>query len=240
MPHMTIREDIISAIASVNAFQIILILTMILGWTSVYILTIIRQKKDKLIAMPWVALCLNISWELIYSLVVPYPDPMYRLGFFFWVVLDSIMFVQAIKYGKEDFCDLLPGLEKYYIPIQCAIFLIFFVMVFSANYQWTALPDATGHTAYIMQIVMSFTYITALFRRQNTIRGMSIYIAIAKLLGSLAPTLLGMTTLPSAYPFPYAIGICSTILDIFYLAMLYKHFINLGYSPWTRKPLTEQ
>ncbi|MBR5015877.1 MAG: hypothetical protein IKX52_03575 [Clostridia bacterium] len=237
MPKMTIAQDIIDTIASVNAFQIFLVLSMLVCWTVVYLTIIIRNHKDKLAVMPWLALSMNISWEFVYTFVIPYPDPKYRLGILFWVLLDGVMFVQTLKYSKEDYNKILPGMEKYYYPVMIGVFLAFFAAVFSTNYQWTTLPDPAGHSAYIMNLMMSFLFITQIFRRPDTIKGISIWVAICKFWGSLAPTILGMIYLPGYYPFPYTLGIITAILDVIYIVLVYKHFKKLGYNPWNRKQI---
>lgn len=236
---MTINQTIIDTIANVNAFQIFLVLSMLVCWTVVYLITIFRTNKDKLPVMPWLALSLNISWEVIYTFVFPYPDPRYRLGFLFWVLFDSVMFVQTLKYSKDEYNKILPGMQKYYYPVMLGAFAMLFACVFSSNYQWTEFPDAAGHTAYIMNMMMSALFITTLFRRQDTIGGISIWVAICKFWGSLAPTLLGMIYLPGVYVFPYTLGICTAIIDVIYIVLVYKHFIKLGYNPWTRKELAK-
>jgi hypothetical protein len=237
MPEMTIDSKIISSISNTTPFQIVLVLSMLICWTAVYAITIIRNHKDKIAAMPWLALCLNISWELIYSFVIPYPDASYRYGIFFWVALDSVMLVQGLKYGREDFDHVLPGMQKFYYPVCIGLFIMMLACVWSSNYQWTVLPDPAGYTAYIMNLMMSMLYIVTLFRRTNTEKGISIWIAICKFWGSLAPTLLGMIYLPGRYIFPYTLGIITAILDIIYIILVFRHFKKLGLNPFTRKKI---
>lgn len=237
MPKMQMDNSLIQMVSNPTILQIILILASAIFWTAVYAVVIYRNHKDKTSSMPWMALCLNFSWELIYSIVIPYPEFFTRLGIYFWVVLDLVILFQELKYGREDYNKVLPGMEKFYLPVSLGLLVMMFAFVWSANYQWTTLPDAVGYTAYIMNLMMSLLFITTLFRRQGTTKGISIYIAWCKFLGTVAPTALGLIYLPTRYIFPYALGVACAILDIIYIILVGKHFRDLGINPYSRKPL---
>jgi hypothetical protein len=59
----------LNALAANNWYDLILPGISGLCWSIVYLLIIIISKRTKIHAMPLWALAINISWELIYSIV---------------------------------------------------------------------------------------------------------------------------------------------------------------------------
>jgi len=71
-------------------------------WTLVYILIIRRGFYDKTYGMPITALCANISWEFIFSFMIPHDPPQnYVNGV--WFFFDLIIVVQTLSFGKVAF-----------------------------------------------------------------------------------------------------------------------------------------
>jgi hypothetical protein len=84
--------------------------------------------------------------------------------------------------------------------------------------------------------MMSVLFIAMLVRRNN-VEGQSMYIAIFKWLGTLAPTVqfYGQT----GSHLVLALGIGCFVYDVIYMGMLYLKFRDLRLSPFTRQ-LTEK
>ncbi len=62
---MTISRDLSNAMAIASG----------VFWTLTYLLIIRRGFQDKTYGMPFFALCANISWEFIFSFVLPHTPP---------------------------------------------------------------------------------------------------------------------------------------------------------------------
>ncbi|MEG0979126.1 MAG: hypothetical protein RR911_04930 [Oscillospiraceae bacterium] len=215
--------------------EIFLIVASALLWTGVYLITIYRNHQDKSPSMPWVALCLNFSWEFQFAFMVPYPEPITRWGIYLWVVFDLIMYVQDVKYGRKMFSKIMPGYEVLYMPVKIGLFGMLFMLVLFTNAQWPAMPDAPMFAAYLMNTVMSFLFITHMFKKEKT-EGLSIWIAWCKFLGTVAPTILGFMWMPGQW-FVYGLAIICAVLDATYIVLLTKRFHSFGLNPYTRKPL---
>jgi len=70
-------------------------------WILTYLVLIYKGFKDKRCGMPFIALCGNITWELLYSFLLPYPTPeniIIRL----WLFLDLMILFQFILYSRND------------------------------------------------------------------------------------------------------------------------------------------
>lgn len=219
-------------------FDIFLIAASALLWTGVYLIIIYRMHKDKSPSMPWVALCMNFSWEFQFAFLVPYPEPVTRWGIYLWVVFDAIMYFMDLRCGKKQFSKLLPGYDFLYYPVKVLLFAAFFVTILMMNAQWPALPDAPMFAAYLMNTVMSFLFITHMFLKEK-VEGLSIWMAWCKFLGTVAPSILGFRHMPGQY-FVYCLAILCAILDATYIIMLTKRFHSFGLNPYTRKPLKNQ
>lgn len=58
-----------------------------LCWISVYILMIIKGIKNKTYYMPFVPLIFNISWEFIYSFIIPSKHSLSEIIFIAWFIV---------------------------------------------------------------------------------------------------------------------------------------------------------
>lgn len=64
-----------------------------IAWTITYILIILRNFRDRTYGMPMAALFANISWEFIFSFVLP-SSGIQRFVNITWFALDTIILVQ--------------------------------------------------------------------------------------------------------------------------------------------------
>lgn len=170
--------------------SIFLIALSALTWTGVYLIIIWRLHKDHAPSMPWVCLCMNFSWEFQFAFLVPYPEPVTRWGIYLWVAFDFIMFVLDLRYAKMFYAKRFPGYDWSYYFVKLCTFAIIFVSILLMNPQWPNLPDSPMFAAYLMNAIMSMVFCVHMFSRE-TIEGLSIWVAILKCIGTLAPTALG-------------------------------------------------
>jgi hypothetical protein len=98
------------------------------------------------------------------------------------------------------------------------------VLVFGASYavQWLFMAqfgvnDAARYSAFLQNLLMSGLFIAMLVARRG-LRGQSLTIAIAKWLGTLAPTIL-IGALGNS-PFILGIGIMCSVFDVAYIALV--------------------
>jgi len=205
---------------------------MVIGglfWSLTYILIIRRGFKDKTFGMPLVALCANISWEAIFSLIYPAPQPQIYINYA-WFALDIVIVFQFLRFGRSEFSKF--SVQKFYSTFSVTL-IIAFGSIFTTSYE---LHDFLGvYAAFGQNLVMSALFVTMLLNRKD-IRGQSMYIALFKMLGtgvsSLAFYLYQSISqesmlLPSLY-------VSIFVVDCIYLILIYQKSKESKISPWLR------
>lgn len=196
-----------------------------LGWMIVYEECIRLGFKQKTYAMPFFALGLNFAWELIYTLAdifIEAHGPLTGLTLAqvivnaFWVCLDVVILMSYFKYGIKEWPKAIDG--KYFIPwsilglICCFSLQIVFVLEFG-------FIMAAQYAAFLQNLLMSVLFISMYIKR-GSMEGQSLLLAVAKWIGTLAPTVLfGILTYN---PVILVCGIFCTVFDLIYIVLLMK------------------
>ncbi|MFJ8262984.1 hypothetical protein ACIQ4I_13690 [Rummeliibacillus sp. NPDC094406] len=162
-----------------NLLLYILLLGSGLFWIVTYILIIIRGYLDKNYGMPMVAICANISWEFIFTFIFPNFE-IQKIITFIWFLLDIIILVQYLKYGRKE---IKKGTSVDYFYLSFFITLAFsFLIIMAMTIEFN---DILGkYAAFSQNLMMSGLFISLLLSRGN-LSGQSIPIAIFKMLGTL-------------------------------------------------------
>jgi len=186
-----------------------------IGWTLVYIDSIRKGFKDKTYAIPLYALGLNFVWEVIYTFRDISTAGVQGIVNLIWMLCDAVIVVTYFKYGKREFPE---NAKKYFVPFSilsfaaCVAFQAAFLLQFPEGI------EAATYSAFAQNAAMSILFVVMLFRRNST-RGQSMLIAVAKWIGTLAPTLLlGVVTQFNIYVI--LTGIICSVFDILYIVML--------------------
>lgn len=221
-----------------------------LFWTAVYVLIIIKGFKDKSYGMPLFCLALNISWELIYSLVIPNQGAQRWINLI-WFIFDIVLVIQVLLYWKKDFPDLK---GKVFYPIYSLIMVTAFLGVLTMQLDFSndlffhqrehILGMGRAYSAFMMNLFMSIIFVVFLYQRKST-RGQSIYIGIFKLLGTLFADIPFIITpyvidsnpahpgTPAAgemmWPYFYAFIL---IFDLIYIVQFYVQAKKEGINPF--------
>jgi hypothetical protein len=187
-----------------------------LFWTITYILIIRRSILDRTYGMPLAALCANISWEFIFSFVLP-SSSIQRIVNIVWFILDAGILACFLRYGRNE----LANLSKW-------TFFTAFGLTLATSFGAVLLVtlefhDGGTYSAFGQNLMMSALFILMLYRR-GSLRGQSIAIAVSKLLGTaLASLAFFLYTTISHHsvllPFLY---VSILIYDVIYVAMVYK------------------
>ena len=197
------------------------------GWSSAYLLIIRRTHLDRVPGMPLFSLCFNTMWEIIFSVLPTYAGPALWMirG---WALLDLLMFAQGLLYGRAALRWRLSPAAFY--SAMSSVFLGCGLLIL-----WTTLKlgDHRGIlSAFCDNIVMSLLFILML-RRRGSSQGQSLWIGIAKLIGTLAQSVLFLTRYPDAWVLWL---LCSVILglDAAYLLLLRRQLQREGIRAWRR------
>ncbi|KRN13197.1 hypothetical protein IV37_GL000839 [Fructilactobacillus fructivorans] len=194
-------------------------------WSLVYIMMIYIGFKHKTYCMPLWAAGLNIAWELLYSI-----SNINTLGFalptaihVFWFLLDIGVIACYFIYGKKY---QIKDLQPYYILQGITVILASFIIEY-AFYDALGATNGSNYSAFSQNLLMSVLFIVMFFKRPN-LEGQSLTIAIAKFIGTLAPTILDGFIL--SYRFVTWIGLLCAVYDIAYIILVALAKIDLHHA----------
>jgi hypothetical protein len=198
---------------------VVLLLTAVSGiaWTIVYIDSIRVGFTQKTYAMPIAALGLNIAWEWTYAIRDLTSDPQLQ-GWvnLIWALADVVILTTFFRYGRSEF----PGFVSRPLFITSGIVIVltsFFIQwLFIAEFG-TVGTKAAQYSAFLQNLLMSGLFI-AMFVARRGPRGQTQLIAVAKWIGTLAPTILFGFIYGSS--FVIGIGLLCSVFDLAYIGLL--------------------
>jgi len=208
-----------------------LLLTVLSGlaWTIVYAEGIRLGFRDRSYAIPLAALGLNLAWEWtygIYGLLGP-PTAQSVINLV-WAVADVIIVYTFFRFGRAEFPTLtravFVGWGLLVIGVSFAVQLLL-IREFGLN-------DAARYSAFLQNLLMSGLFIAMLVARRG-LRGQSLVIAVAKWIGTLAPTILFGALHRSALIL--GLGLMCTLLDVIYIGLILRvtRRGGLGFPSWS-------
>jgi len=200
-----------------------------ISWTIVYIAIINRGFKDKTYGMPLFALAFNITWEFIFGFLVGEGFSLQKVVNSIWFLLDAVIVYTYFKYGRREFPKTV---DRFFVLWSLMAFGIAFITIYFTHFEFEDFWGAR-YSAFAQNLMMSVLFIGMLVRRNN-VEGQSMYIAIFKWLGTLAPTIQMFVQTGSTLIL--ILGIGCFLYDVIYIGMLYQKFIELKLNPFTRQP----
>jgi hypothetical protein len=205
-------------------------LTLLSGicWTIVYLDLINRGFRDKTCGMPFLALAFNIVWEFIYAFVIYQGFPLQRAVNIVWFVLDAVILFTYFRFGPQQFPK---PFGRLFVPWSLLGLLTAFAIITFAGREFSDTRGGT-YSAFAQNLMMSVLFIAMLVRRGN-VRGQSMYIAIFKWIGTLAPTIL--VWLATGSRLVLVLGAGCFLYDAIYIGMLYRQFAALKLDPFTSR-----
>jgi hypothetical protein len=196
-------------------------------WLITYLLLIKRGYQDKACGMPMAALALNISWEFIFSFIHPHSGIQLIINIA-WFVLDSIIVVQYLRYESN----------RRPTGISAAFFYAAFLSILGVSFLtvllFTREFDNYGgyYTAFGQNLLMSILFIKLLLERKD-LAGQSLYIGLAKMLGTFCVSIMVFMTIPESQLtvfFAWAI----LFFDLVYVGLYAQKSRRLGINPLMR------
>lgn len=188
-----------------------------IAWTVVYVEAIRVGLRDRTYAMPVAALALNFAWEATYA-VDELRGGLSPQGVVnvVWAAADTVIIWTYLRYGRAE----LPRFVTR--PLFAAWSGLLFASAFAV--QWLFLAhfgthDATRYSAFLQNLLMSGLFIS-LYAARNGPRGQSLLIAVAKWLGTLAPTVLFGVLERSG--FVLGLGVLCSVFDLAYIGLLLR------------------
>lgn len=194
-----------------------------IGWIIVYEECIRLGFKQKTYAMPFFALGLNFAWESIYTLADIFLEAhgplvgmtlLQTIANAAWVCLDVLILTTYFLYGKKEWPKTVDG--KWFWPWSILGLVCCFALqlVFIEEFGFVM---AAQYSAFLQNLAMSILFI-AMYAKRGSMEGQSILLAVAKWIGTLAPTILmGIITYNAVV---LVCGIFCTVFDLIYLFLL--------------------
>ena len=161
-------------------------------WSITYLLIIKRGYQDKACGMPMAALCLNISWECVFSFIHP-PGGVQRVINLAWFVLDVIIVAQYLRYesARRPAGMSAAFFHAAFLSILATAFLTVLLTTREfANY-------VGSYTAFGQNLLMSILFVRMLLDRKD-LAGQSLYIGLTKMLGTFCASVLVLAYAPDS------------------------------------------
>lgn len=173
-------------------------------WIVAYALIIRRGFLDRSYGMPLVAVCVNISWEFIFTFLIPHEVPQSYINAG-WLILDLFILIQLLVFWRSDFRKLD---EVVFYPFVAAALLASFGLIYTMAVEF----DGCGaYSAFGQNFLMSVLFMIMLFQR-NSLLGQSVYIALVKMAGTALASLSAWLFVPLAQQ--------SAVLQYLFVAIL--------------------
>src|ERR1700730_17334925 len=207
----------------VEAIKIILTVVSGICWTVVYVEGIRVGFKDRSYAIPFYALALNFAWELLHTVFG------FRSGVSLQTIINAVWFTFDVgilytyfKYGRKYFPRNLPA---RWFTSWSILGLLTALCVEYAFIREFGVAVGAGYSAFLQNLLMSVLFINMLVKRGSR-EGQSLYIAVNKWIGTLAPTILfgivGDGGFPKGSFLILVLGLFCSIFDLIYVWMLFK------------------
>lgn len=194
-------------------------LTLLSGiaWTVVYIDAIRIGIKDKSYAMPLFALALNLGWELLYT----YNDLARSAGPSLqgivnacWALFDLGIVYTYFRYGRRYWPQAFS--TSAFAGWSVLVFVTAFVLQLIFFYEFGGHLGAR-YSAFLQNLLMSVLFIGMFVARKGS-EGQTLLIAVAKWIGTLAPTILFGIYEQSL--FITTVGVLCSVFDLIYIGLL--------------------
>jgi hypothetical protein len=194
-------------------------LTLLSGiaWTVVYIDAIRIGFKDKSYAMPLFALGLNLGWELLYaynSLVQGSGPSLQGIINACWALFDLGIVYTYFRYGRRYWPRAFS--TNAFVGWSLLVFATSFVLQFIFFDEFGG-HNAARYSAFLQNLLMSVLFIGMFVSRKGG-EGQTLLIAIAKWIGTLAPTILFGIYEQSL--FITVVGLFCSVFDLIYIGLL--------------------
>ncbi|MGE3308382.1 MAG: hypothetical protein AB7O66_00310 [Limisphaerales bacterium] len=204
-------------------------------WIAAYVLIIRHGIRERSFGMPLTAMCWNISWEVLFAFVYPPDYLLIRVGNTLWIALDIVILWIAWKHAPADFPEGWP--RRVVRPGIVLGLVVATVLQIPMAHEY---HDMKGYLTGWMAALMMAILFPALLLRRNSLKGQSLWIAIAMLGGNIWAWVWVKTypdNPPNAVINPainnlFFIATCS--FNALYAVLVHRRAKELQINPWTR------
>jgi hypothetical protein len=176
----------LDAVSGNNPLLIALGLLADVLWMLAYIFAICVGFRDHTYGFPLVAVCLNVSWEFLFSLVFRPESKLRMIVYLIWLALDLVILYQLLRWGAAE---QVPLIRAHFIPIVLGTLVL--AVIGHVTFHNTFNDPDGEDAAFAINLVMSILFVFLLFDRPD-LRGLSYATAWLKMLGTLILSLLNV------------------------------------------------
>jgi hypothetical protein len=216
-----------------------------IAWTIVYIALVYRGFKDKSYGMPLIPLALNFAWELVFSLIYP-PKSTGTAGMAInaiWMICDIGIIASYFSFSYRYFYQRY-GLSKIvWLFYSILAFLTAFGIMLAGGpffgqfqiYFFGDIFQGAIFIAYVQNLIISICFLLMIWERDSS-NGQSLTIGIFKCIGTgLTVGVYYIFYLHKGNAILMNLIISVTfLLDLIYIATIYRKLKNEGINPWQR------
>lgn len=209
----------------VDLSTIKIILTVVSGlcWTIVYIEGIRLGLKDRSYAIPFVALALNLAWELLHTISgFQLGDRLQGTINTIWFLLDLAIIYTYFTFGRKYFARSLT--KSRFVAWSAVVVAMAFAVEYAFTREFGTFRGG-AYAAFVQNLIMSILFIQMLFSRGSR-EGQSLLLAVNKWLGTLAPTIqfgvLNNLGLQQGHVLILVVGGFCCVFDLIYIWLLAK------------------
>lgn len=222
-------------------------------WILTYIAIIYRGFKDQSYGMPIVALTLNVSWEVVFSLfippygtadaaLIPHGGLKAQVIFLIWATLNLVILYTYFKYGYKYFEKAYNISKTQWIAFTVAMLIFSFFIMYTGGLFFWQFEEHFGHDqmegakliAFVQNALMSISFIAMFYMRGST-DGQSFTIAWAKWIGtSMTGGIIYVLSRPDEWYFVGTFIVAVFVADVYYMVIVYRALRRQGINPWTR------
>jgi hypothetical protein len=198
--------------------QLVLFAIAAAYWVWVYIAVIRDISRHKFVGIPVLAVCANISWEVLWSFFF-YTNmgAFFQWGYRAWFILDVYILYSVLRYGKVQFTD--PTLKKYFGWVVGFTTVAWVAAIYAFTKQY---EDPIGAiSAYLVNVHMSALYILLILKFPKE-KSLSVSTAWHKMLGTALTSVFCFWAFPGA-TFMLTMTVITFLLDVLYI-FLVSHY----------------
>ena len=193
---------------------------------AIYVMMLRREIIDKVPAIPVLALCANVSWEITYAFIYPI-YPQMRITLYFWIPLNLAILFLAVRYGRRDFPSLSRPAYGWLIG-GWSLFALSFMPLATREFD-----DRLGvYTTVFVVVFMEASFVVMLWNRRSTV-GQTMYIAVLKMVVDVSGAIGLIIWYPDRWLLHQMIA-AEVVLDVLYIVLLHRRFRAEGVAPWRR------
>ncbi len=186
-------------------------------WSAAYVLIVWVARRDRVPAIPMIALAGNLAWEVVFTVVLPHSWPYWPMTFV-WLCLDLVILVQFFLYPAPEWSHLSVRWTRIAFGFT---FTAAAALILALTRQWENYNGA--YAAFGQNVVMSAAFV-GMYARRGFSLGQSPWIAALKLTGTglNSAAFWAFSGEGSAGPLLPTLCVTCFLLDAVYLGLLLR------------------